>query len=47
MSEFRLETLTMPAASMGADSPWPALQPHLDFRQIRDPAFDAKTKRDG
>jgi len=27
MSEFRIETLSMPAASMGAESPWPALQP--------------------
>jgi len=42
MSEFRLETLTMPAASMGADSPWPALQPPGKSRSPREDVAAAK-----
>ena len=42
MSEFRLETLTMPAASMGTESPWPALQPPGKNRFPREDIAAAK-----
>ena len=42
MGELRFETLTMPAASMGTESPWPALQPPGKNRSPREDIAAAK-----
>ena len=42
MGELRFETLTMPAASMGSESPWPALQPPGKHRFPREDIAAAK-----
>jgi len=42
MGELRFETLTMPAASMGTESPWPALQPPGKRRFPREDIAAAK-----
>ncbi|MHC4562090.1 MAG: DUF5107 domain-containing protein [Planctomycetota bacterium] len=42
MTELRLGTLTMPAASMGAESPWPAMQPPGKHRFPREDIAAAK-----
>ncbi len=45
MSDFRLETLTMPAASMGDASPWPPLQPPGKNRFPREDIAAVKAER--